>query len=103
MKADTASDYKIATVVSSIVILHMLVGTQKEDIGKSYYVFIRMYFPFGGFVPYRTKRIRGRAEIVGVNDFCKKYLRSHLPIMPLRVSHYALKSTKMCNLGSCTV
>ena len=102
MKADTASDYKIATVVSSSNTTYV-VGTQKEEIGKSYYVFIRMYFPFGGFVPYRTKRIRGRAEIVGVNDFCKKYLRSHLPIMPLRVSHYALKSTKMCNLGSCTV
>ena len=77
MKADTASDYKIATVV---VVVH-IVGTRKEEIGKSYYVFIRMYFPFGGFVPYRTKRIRGRAElVVVVNDFCKKYLRSHLPI-----------------------
>ena len=57
MKADTASDYKIATVVSSTSnTTYVVVGTQKEEIGKSYYVFIRMYFPF---VPYRTKRIRG--------------------------------------------
>ena len=60
MKADTASDHKIATVVSSTSnTTYVVVGTQKEEIGKSYYVFIRMYFPFGGFVPYRTKRIRG--------------------------------------------
>ena len=75
-----------------------IVRTRKEEIGKSYYVFIRMYFPFGSFVHrIAPKRIQGSSS--SSMTFVRCICAGIYPLCLLDI-HWALKSTKMWNLGS---